>query len=180
MAEINTLARPYAKAAFDYADEHGSLDQWSRQLGLLAAVVRAPKVAAVLGSASLPRAQQAQCLIDVCGDEIDAPVQNFARLLAENRRLELLPDIHQRFEQHKSVREQRVDVDVVTAYELDADLADRLATALSRKLQREVAISTRVDRGLLGGVVVRAGDIVIDGSVRGRLGKLAEVMNLQD
>ncbi len=180
MAEISTLARPYAKAAFDYAAEHDSLDAWSRQLGLVAAVVQTPKLAAILESASLSSMQQVQCLIDVCGSDLEAPARNFLQVLAENRRLGLLPDIHQRFEQQKAAREQRVDIDLATAFELDAELGERLAAALRKKLQRDVSVSTRVDRGLLGGVVVRAGDIVIDGSVRGRLNKLAEAMNLQD
>lgn len=180
MAEISTLARPYAKAAFDYAAEHSSLEQWSRQLGLASAVVKTPRMASVLDAAALTSEQQAQHLIDVCGDELDAPVRNFVRVLAQNKRLALFPDIRQRFDQLKAAREQRVDIDVATAFELDAELGERLAAALRKKLQRDVSVSTRVDRSLLGGVVVRAGDIVIDGSVRGRLSKLAEAMNLQD
>lgn len=177
MAESSTLARPYAKAAFDYARESSTLAQWSSQLGTAAAVAATEKLARVIGSPSVTAQQQAQLLIDLVGDELSKPVGNFLRVLADNKRLPLLAEIATQFEQLKALQEKSVNVEVASAFPLPDELADKLAQALRGKLQREVSINTVVDRTLLGGVVVRAGDVVIDGSVRGRLAKLARAMN---
>lgn len=176
MAELSTLARPYAKAAFEYALAGANLAGWSKQLGLAAAVAQTEKMVKVLGSPSLTAEQRAKALLDVCGDAFDAKGRNFIEVLAENKRLTLLPEIAVLFEQFKANHEKSVDVDVVSAFPLEPALAERLAQALRTKLQREVTINTSVDESLLGGVLVRAGDVVIDGSVRGRLAKLALAM----
>lgn len=177
MAEWSTLARPYAKAAFDYSSEHGVLGEWSKQLSLAAAVTRVDKVADVVGSTVISAEQQAATLIALLGEEIGEPCRNLIRVLAEHRRLPLLPQISILFDQLKANQEKSVDVEVTSAYPLDKDLGDRLAQALRTKLRRDVTIHTEIDKSLLGGVVVRAGDVVIDGSVRGRLAKLAKAMN---
>ncbi|MDX9874592.1 MAG: F0F1 ATP synthase subunit delta [Spongiibacteraceae bacterium] len=177
MAEWSTLARPYAKAAFDYAVEHNALDRWSQQLAQVATVTGADKIARLISSSVVPVEQQAATLIEVLGDAIDEPCRNLIRVLAENRRLPLLPLISALFDQMKANREQSVDVEVISAFPLDSALSERLAEALRTKLERDVTIHTEVDKSLLGGVVIRAGDVVIDGSVRGRLAKLASAMN---
>lgn len=177
MAESSTLARPYAKAAFDYALSHADLAGWSRQLALLAAVGGNDRIDAMIESPSLPGEAQADLLIEVCGDELSGPVRNFLRVLAENKRLQLLAEISAQFELYKADQEKSVDVEVATAYPLDAALVERLAAALKGKLQRDVSLNTVIDQSLLGGILVRAGDVVIDGSVRGRLAKLAKAMN---
>ena len=177
MAELSTLARPYAKAAFEFADQAGQLAEWSAQLAIAAAVATTDNMAKVLGNPSLTSGQQAQLFIDVCADELSDKARNFLRVLAENKRLALLPQISAQFELLKANREKSVDVEVSTAYELDTTTVEKLAKALSGKLERDVKISTVIDRSLLGGVLVRAADTVIDGSVRGRLNKLAEAMN---
>ena len=176
MAELSTLARPYARAAFEYAVNE-DLAAWSTQLALAAVVAQAENMVKVLSSPSLTSAQQSKHFIDVCGDELSDKVQNFIKVLAENKRLALLPEISTLYEQFKANREKSVDVEVATAYELDAAIQEKLATALSGKLEREVNVQTSVDKDLLGGVVIRAADVVIDGSIRGRLNKLAEAMN---
>ena len=99
------------------------------------------------------------------------------RILSENKRLPLLPAIYEHYEREKAAREQTVDVQITAAYEVDSETEQKLAAALKNKLQRDVNVQTQVDGKLLGGVLVRAGDLVIDGSVRGRLAKLAEAMN---
>ncbi len=177
MAELSTLARPYARAAFEYAREKGALAQWAEQLATCAAVAANERVAELLDSPSNTSDEQAQALNALCGDATGAEVQNFVRVLASNKRLALLPEIRAQFEQLKASLEQRVDVEVVSAFDLDAGAVDKLAQALGRKLEREVQVSTSTDSDLLGGVLIRAGDLVIDGSVRGRLNKLAEAMN---
>lgn len=177
MAELTTLARPYAKAAFESADAAGQLQQWSDMLALAAAVAQQDGMVKVLLSPALTSAQKAQAFIDVCGDELNEGVANLLKALADNKRLTLLPYIQQLFEQHKAQREQSVDVEVTTAFELSGELQDKLAKALSAKLDRVVTLTTTVDKAILGGALIRAGDTVIDGSVRGRLAKLAEAMN---
>lgn len=176
MAELSTLARPYARAAFEYAVS-GDMAAWSSQLSLAAAVAQTDNMVRVLNSPSLTSARQAQLFIEVCGDALSAKVQNFIKVLAENKRLALLPEISSLYDQFKANREKSVDVEVTTAFELEATIQEKLATALSGKLERDVNVQTAVDNNLLGGVVIRAADVVIDGSIRGRLNKLAEAMN---
>ena len=178
MAQLTTLARPYAKAAFGTAESSGQLGAWSKGLGLLAAVAQAPRVAAFLADPSRNTGTQAQTVIDLCGSELDGKVQNFVLVLAANKRLGLLPQIVELFEQLKAERERTVDVDVVSAFPMDTAAEQQLIAVLKQKLQREVKVTASVDSSLIGGVVVRAGDTVIDNSVRGRLKKLAEAMSV--
>lgn len=182
MAEWITLARPYAKAAFDYALEERARDpnalaEWSRQLNLAAAVVGTDKVVQIIESPAFTARQQADALTAVLGADLTEKPANFLRTLAANKRLPLLPEIAALFDQFKARQENAVDVEVASAFPLGDDVAERLAHALRGRLQREIKLSTAVDKSLLGGVVVRSGDVVIDGSVRGRLEKLARAMN---
>ncbi len=177
MAELSTLARPYARAAFEYARERNTLTQWAEQLATAAAVTAEDRMQRLLGSPQLTAVQQAETLTGVCGDSLHAPVRNFISALSRNRRLALLPQIHALFEQYKAAAEKSVDVEVVSAYELSEAARDRLTQTLGKKLQRQVRVRTATDRGLLGGALIRAGDLVIDGSVRGKLDKLAEALN---
>lgn len=177
MAELITLARPYAKAAFGYACEAQDLSGWAQQLHLLANVSAHDVVGKVIGSPAISPEQQAQVLIDVCADELSAPVQNFVRLLAENKRLALLPQVVTLFEALKSAEEQAVDVELITAFALDDASEKKLADALSARLARKVKINSVVDQQLLAGAIIKAGDLVIDGSIRGRLEKLAKAIN---
>ena len=177
MAELSTLARPYAKAAFEYARDKNQLSQWSEQLATAAAVTLDSTMESVLNDPALTTEQQAQTLNDVCGDKVGAEARNFIAIVASNKRLALLPQIHSLFVQYKANQEKTVDVEVVSAFDLADATRDKLADVLSKKLEREVKVSTSTDSDLLGGVLIRAGDLVIDGSVRGRLNKLAEAMN---
>jgi len=177
MAELTTLARPYAKAVFEYADGASELTSWSGALATAAAVVQQDKMVTTLANPGFTHQQKAQAFVDVCGDALSPSAQNFVQVLAENKRLELLPFIAALYEQFKAQREKSIDVEVATAFEISGDLEAKLAKALSAKLDREVTVQSSVDKSLLGGIVVRAGDTVIDGSVRGRLAKLAETMN---
>ena len=177
MAELTTLARPYAKAAFEVAVADGGLKNWSKMLAVAASVAVNDSVAAVLSSPALAAEQLAQSLIEVCGDELDDKGQNFVRLLAENKRLSLLPEISMLFEVLKANQEKSVDVEITTAFEISSDISNKLAKALKTRLQREIKLATRVNQNLIGGAVIRAGDTVIDNSIRGKLSKLAESMN---
>ena len=176
MAEPTTLARPYAKAAFEAAAESNELQNWSTMLNLLARVVNHSSVAGILSSPSLTGEQQAQIVIDLCGEETNAKVQNFVRILSENKRMPLLPQILELFEALKAEQEQTVDVAISTAFPLADEQEKKLAQAIKNRLNREVKIHSEINKDLIGGMVIRAGDLVIDGSVRGRLHRLAEAM----
>jgi F-type H+-transporting ATPase subunit delta len=177
MAESTTLARPYAKAAFQVARQDSALKEWSTMLGLSAAVAGHASVSIVLSDPSLSSEQIANALIEVCGDELNSKGQNFIRLLAENKRLVLLPDVAALYEILKANQEKSADVEITTAFEISSDIAEKLANALQSRLEREINLATKVDESLLGGAVIRAGDTVIDSSVRGKLTKLAESIN---
>lgn len=177
MAELSTLARPYAKAAFEFAVGAGDLAGWSKQLLTAAAVAQSDNMVKVLASPALTSAQQATMFVDVCGEELTDKVKNFVKVLAENKRLGLLPHISSLFEEFKANREKSVEVSVSTVFELGDDVKQALAGKLSTVLEREVNLNTTIDKDLIGGVLIRAADVVIDGSVRGRLAKLAEAMN---
>lgn len=177
MAELSTLARPYAKAAFQYAADASDLQGWSNSLAVAAAVAAQDTVVKLLSSPSYTATQQAEKTIEICGDALNEKSRSFVQVLAENRRLQLLPQIYQQFEVLKANREKTVEVSVVSASEISTEQQEKLASALSSKLERQVSMQVSIDDSLIGGVVVRAGDTVIDGSIRGRLAKLAEVLN---
>jgi F-type H+-transporting ATPase subunit delta len=177
MAELNTIARPYTKAAFDFALEKGEVDQWSNMLSLAAAVVNDSEMKRVLGIPSLSVKQKADLLIAVCGKQVSEAGKNFLTLLSQNRRLILLPEISNQFNELKANHEKSIEIDMVTAYDLDAELVEKLAQALRTKLGREIKVTSTTDKSIIGGVIIRANDLVIDGSVRAKLAKLAEAMN---
>ena len=173
MAERATIARPYAKAAFEYARGAQSFAEWSQGLQAAAAIVADPRVAPLTKSPQWSAADLVSLITDVAGAKLDAGMQNFVRVLAENRRLLLLPEIAAHYEALRSAVENTIDVEVVSAVPLSAAQADKLEQALSTRLKRRVRMQNSVDSTLLGGAVVRAGDLVIDGSLKGRLQRLA-------
>ena len=177
MAELTTIARPYAKAAFLFASENNALDKWEDSLALLAALVDEPQMAAALGNPRLTDAEKATALAEVCGDQLDDGVKNLVAQLAQNKRLGLLPTIHALYHALMAEQQKFADVEVLSAFELDDAETDKLVAALKKRLGVEVRVRKAVDQSLIGGVLVRAGDTVIDSSVRGRLQKLAEQLN---
>ena len=176
MAELTTLARPYAKAAFEYAQAHQQLANWSAMLGLAAAVSQDDTMQRVLKAPRLTSTEKATTFVEVCGDKFDAQARNFLSIVSENNRMELLPEIADMFELYKAEQEKSVDVDVTSAFALNDEQQDKLAKVLSARLGREVRLHAAEDASLIGGVVIRAGDLVIDGSVRGKLAQLAEAL----
>ena len=176
MAELTTLARPYAKAAFEYAQAHQQLASWSAMLGLAAVVSQDDTLQRVLKAPRLTSTEKATTFIDVCGDKFDAQARNFISVVAENGRLDLLPEIAAEFDLYKAEQEKSVDVEVTSAFALSTEQQDKLAKVLSARLSREVRLHATEDATLIGGVVIRAGDLVIDGSVRGKVAKLAEAL----
>ena len=177
MAELSTLARPYAKAAFEYAMEAGDLQGWSDSLGTASSVAKQSTVDQLLSSPSSTSAEQAAALTGICGESLSSAGKNSICILSENRRLKLLPQIAHQFEIMKANQEKAIEVDVASAQPLDEEQQEKLTEALSKKLERKVNMQVSLDKSLLGGAVIRAGDTVIDGSIRGRLTKLAESFN---
>ncbi|MDH3514412.1 MAG: F0F1 ATP synthase subunit delta [Gammaproteobacteria bacterium] len=177
MAERRTTARPYAEAAFALARDARRLKPWSDMLALLATVAGDAALQRLLDDPRLPRERLAGLIIDIGGGHLDAAGRNFVRLLAENRRLALLPEIVELYEALRAEAEAVIEADVTSAYALSETEQEKIRAALRRRLGREVRITTYVDASLLGGIVIRAGDLVIDGSVRGRIAALATHLN---
>lgn len=178
MAELTTVARPYAKAAFEYARDSGKLADWSAQLAIAAAVASDEAFANYLSRPTLTSEQQAEAFLKATGDKLGKDVQNFVTEIVHNKRVDALPAIAELFEAFRAELEQSANVAVTSAYELSDAQRQSLATKLSQKLGRKIAIDeVAVDRALIGGVVVRSGDLVIDASVRGKLNKLAATLN---
>lgn len=176
MAELTTLARPYAKAVFAEAGEKDAFDAWSEDLALLSACVADATLLGILQHPSLTATQQAQTLIDVCGDKLNEAAKNLVAVLAENKRLTLLSEISALYEEMKAKLQNTVDVVVKTAFPLTDEQSAKLSQALKARLQRDVRMTSEVDESIIGGAIIRAGDLVIDGSLTGKLSKLAEAM----
>ncbi len=172
MAERATIARPYAKAAFEYARDAHAFLQWSQGLKVAAEIVEDPRIAALIHDPKFTASDLASLINEVAGDKLDAGMRNFVRVLAENRRLPLLPETAAHYEAERARVENTVDVEVVSAVPLSAAQADKLGQALNTRLKRRVRMRNSVDATLLGGAVIRAGDLVIDGSLKGRLERL--------
>ncbi|MDP6375719.1 MAG: F0F1 ATP synthase subunit delta [Pseudomonadales bacterium] len=176
MAEAATLARPYANAIFQIASDNDYLGGWSRMLGFLGVVAADEGMGLLLSSPDVSGPEKAHKLAEVCGDELNERARNLLQVLAANQRLDLLPEIALQYEALKAASEQSLDVEVLSAYPLSQSETETLKNALVVKFDKEVTVTSSVDQSLLGGAVIRAGDMVIDGSVRGKLEKLAEML----
>lgn len=172
MAEAATLARPYALAAFDIARESDRFDHWSRVLEQLSLVTRTPDIREYLSSPVHTTAAKASMVIDLLEDDLTENTKRFVRVLAENQRLDLIPKIHATFEELLAEEQKTLAVEVTTAVELTPDEIKAFDDALTRKYQREINLSIKVDPDIVGGALIRAGDSVLDGTIRGKLEKL--------
>ena len=175
MADAATIARPYARAAFEHAHAAGQLAPWGGLLARAAAAVADERVAPLLGNPHVRRADLVALVTEVAGAG-DEQARNFVQLLADNGRLALLPQVAAQYEALRSEVENTVDVTVTSALPLTAEQSDKLAQALTRRLRRTVRLTATVDPSLIGGAVVRAGDFVVDGSLRGRVERLGNTM----
>ena len=177
MAQETTVARPYAEAAFELARDAKALAPWGEALALTAAVVADARVDAILQSPQVDAERKAGLIIDVGGKALDAKQSNFIRLLVERHRIRLLPEIRAQFDALRAEHERTLNASLTTAQPIDEAVSARLAKALSERLGRTVTLDTQIDETLIGGAVVRAGDLVIDGSVRGRLANLTGALS---
>ncbi len=171
MAEKLTLARPYARAAFETARQHQAFERWSQMLAAAAATVGDARVVKLLSSPRVQPGDLVELIAEASG--ADEHGRNFLGTLAQNRRLGVLPEIAAIYEELRAEVENITDVHVTSAVQLDEAQRARLAAALKKRLQREVRLHCAVDARLIGGAIVRAGDFVIDGSLKARLERLA-------
>jgi F-type H+-transporting ATPase subunit delta len=175
MSDLTTIARPYAKAAFDFAVEKDQLDQWGQMLSFAAEVANNEQMTELLTS-SFSAEKMAEIFVAVCGDQVDANGQNLLKVMAENGRLTALPDVCEQFFILKKEHEKEIDVEVISASELSDEQLANISSKLEARLERKVKLNCSVDETLLGGVIIRAGDLVIDDSARGRLNRLSDAL----
>lgn len=173
MADNTTIARPYAKAVFELAQESGKLQQWSDLLQAMSFAVDDERVLELLHNPAVGGAKVGQIIIDSLGDRLDSHGQNFVHLLAENGRIGVLPGISAGFETLRAEAERTVDVNVTSAAPLTEQHKAELTASLQKRLGRDVRLFCDIDESLIGGAVIRAGDLVIDSSLSGRLRQLA-------
>ena len=173
MQEQATIARPYARAAFEYAGEEGKLREWSGMLGLLATVVKDPLMQRVIHDPKLGDEGLCALIADICGDRLSAAGRNFLRVLVDAGRVGLAPEIFSQFEVKRAHAEGISEVNLTSAYELDPAQQKHVAEVMKKRLGRDVQLRTSVDQSIIGGIIIRAGDSVIDASLRGRLRQLA-------
>lgn len=175
MSKLVTVARPYAKAAFDFAVEHHDVAHWQPMLEFSAEVSRNEQIAELLTGAVAPE-KLAQTFIAVCGEELDAFGQNLIRVMAENERLAVLPDVLEQFILLRAAQEAIVAVDVISASAMKEEQMAKISSAMEQRLSCKIKLNCKIDKSVIAGVVIRAGDMVIDGSVRGRLERLADIL----
>jgi F-type H+-transporting ATPase subunit delta len=175
MSELTTVARPYAKAAFEFAGEAKAMDSWLIQLTFAAEVAQDETIKGYLsGGASVEQAQT--LFLNVCGEQVDSQGQNFLKVLAKNERLLVLPQVLEQFIALKADFDQEVFVDVTSAVEVTAEQKTTLSAALEKRMARKVKLNCIVDASIVSGLIIKAGDMVIDGSVKGKLNRLATTL----
>ena len=175
MSDLTTIARPYAKAAFDFAVEANAVDSWLEQLTFAAQVSQDDTIQTYLnGGVSVEQATT--LFLNVCGEQVESKGQNFLKLLAENHRLLALPEVLEQFCELKADYEKTVNVDVTSAIKLKAAETKALSAALEKRLARKVKLNCKVSKKIISGLIIQAGDMVIDGSVQGKLNRLSQTL----
>ena len=177
MEESGTVARPYALAAFEQAQHDGQVAEWAGMLETLEVIAADPTVKGLIANPKVDNEGVSALILDIAGDRLTPHGRNFLRLLGQNGRLGLLATIRGIFEQEREALEGRGHVEVRSAYPLTPDEEGRISDAMSKRLGVSVSLSVGVDPDLIGGVVLRAGDLVIDASLRGRLGQLRQALS---
>ena len=176
MSELTTAARPYARAVFASATESDSLDAWANMLNFCAELSQDPKMKQMLGNPSLNLQEAASLFNEVCGDVLNDHGKNFIKVLAENDRLVLLSDINKLFQAYRIESEGAVEAELIAGLEVGESQLKAIEASLSKRLGKKVTLTSRVDESLIGGAIIRAGDMVIDGSIRGQLEKMANIL----
>ncbi len=175
MSEMITVARPYAKAAFEFAVDSQDLDGWHEMLVFAAEVAKNDDMKAFL-SGSVSADKMAEVFISVCGEQLNDLGQNLVKVMAENGRLPVLPAVVDLFAEMHANHIKEISVDVISAIKLSDEKIDKLSAALDKRLERKVKLNCSVDATLVGGLVIKAGDIVIDSTIRGKLNRLTDAL----
>lgn len=173
MAEKSTIARPYAEAVFQLAHANGQLQAWSDMLQTVAMIAADADMQSLIGNTSVNKAQVAEVIIDVAAEVMSEQGRNLIKLLAENRRLNVMAEITAQFEALKAEAEKTIEAELIAATEVSAAARAQIAEKLTARLGREVTLKCSVDESLMGGAIIKAGDLVIDGSISGQLNKLS-------
>ena len=171
MADITTIARPYAKAAFDFAVEKDTVDQWLAMLTFTSEVANNETVINML-KASTAATEMAELFIKVGGEQLNENGQNFIKVMAQNERLSVLPEVAVLFAEFRDEYLKQVEAEVVSATELSDAQQAEVAASLEKRLARKVKLNCSIDKSLIAGMVIRVGDLLIDGSTRGKLNRL--------
>jgi len=176
MSELTTAARPYARAVFEMAESEGSLTKWSDSLSFMSVVASNDEVKQLLSMPAMAKQSGAEAFVKLCDGKLGDAEKNLVNLLAENDRISLLPEISVLFEALKDESEGSIEALVSSAKKLTKAEEDAISKALKKRLGRDVKLKVSVDESLLGGAIIRAGDLVIDGSLKGRVSKMTSTM----
>ena len=177
MADSSELARPYAIAAFQQSQEEGKIAEWADMLETLTLIVKDPTMGGLIVNPKVNKEQLVALILDVAGDRLSRTGQNLVRVLGEYGRLGLVGDIERIFNEERSRHEGLSEVTVISAFELSAEQQQNISSAMRKRLGTEVNLSVEIDKELIGGVVIRAGDLLIDASLRGRLTQLGQTLS---
>lgn len=174
--DITTIARPYAEAIFDRAKETGQISDWSQTLTLLASVASDPQMAEQIGNPNVPRERVRDIILEICGDSLSTEAANLVRLLAQNARLGAIGEIASLYEARREADQGVRKVLVRSAFPMDDAERQKISESMARRLGGQVELSVEEDPSLIGGFEIRAGDLVIDDSVRGKLQQLSHAL----
>ena len=176
MSELTTAARPYARAVFEMAESASSLGEWSDMLSFMGSIAGNEEVSALLATPKMAKQAGADAFVKLCDGKLNEQAENLVSMLAENDRLTLLPEMSAIYEVLKDEAEGSVEALVTSAQVLTETEEKSISEALKKRLGRDVKIKVSVDETLLGGAIIQAGDLVIDGTLKGRLSKMTSVM----
>lgn len=175
MSELNTVARPYAKAAFDFAREQGALQKWHEMLSFAAEVAQNEDVRTFLSSSS-SLTHQGDVFVGICAEQLDEHGQNLIKVMASNQRLAALPEVLTMYAELLQAFEKEVTVEVSSAVALSEAQQEKLSKALEKRLERKVKLNCSVEPSIVGGLLIQAGDLVIDSTLRSQLARLASTL----
>ena len=173
MSDVTTAARPYANAVYDTAHENKTLSSWGDALANLANVISDSQISELLDNPELGKTQKGELVIQVLGNKLTEQQQNLVKLMAENGRLKLMPDVLEQFEVARAKAENKIEAEVISAFELSEQQTNELVNKLKNNLGCDITLTTTVDESLIGGVVIKAGDTIIDASMKSQLDSLA-------
>ncbi len=172
--QTETIARPYALAAFEYALAHNELPVWEKMLQAAATMATDKQMQILFSNISVTSQKLLELFLEILAPLLDEPRKNFLKLIAEHKRFNVLPDIFLKFKIYKEEQEKIIPIEIISAVALEGNFLKKIADAISLRVKQKVTTQCTVDPQLLGGVMVRMGDKVIDGSIRGKLNRLLE------